>query len=327
MQEQVGQQRAHDAALRRPFRPLQGAIRTLGGSTKPPPNVQSDPGKVRVMCHGPLDQIMRNGIKEGFDIQIDDPVGAPASLPRHAHRVERRPAGSIAVRIRVEMRFHLWFQNHLHDRLRHAIGNRRNAEWARAATVLRYLDEPHGRREVRARRHPIPDLVEVALQILLERRQGLAIHARSTSVRLHPLVGFPNELLRNVVRLCLRHRLLPLLVDQRPRLESRVPLLRPHYQASSLLRARPSLRLASVLGSSWVHHLEVSLGIEAQVPTFRTRACAGLTPSSCRSPLGQSAGILRASSQANNRSLVSMTSLRFRHVINGSLAFVFPAHT
>src|SRR6476620_7184436 len=64
-----------------------------------------------------------------------------------------------------------------------------------------------------------------------------------------------------------------------------------------------------------------------QVPTFHTRACPGLTPSSCRSPLGPSAGTVRASSQAKRWSLVSVTSIRFRHVINGSLAFVFPGHT
>src|SRR4030095_6817852 len=64
-----------------------------------------------------------------------------------------------------------------------------------------------------------------------------------------------------------------------------------------------------------------------QVPTFRTRACPGLTPSSCRSPLGPSAGTVRALSQAKRWSLVSVTSIRFRHVIDGSLAFVFPAHT
>ena len=215
------------------------------------------------MSHGALDQVMIGMIKEGFDVQIDHPVEAPASLPRHPHRIERRLAGSIAVGVRVEHGLHQRLQDHLHDRLRHAIGDRRNAERARAAVVLRDLDEPHGRWKVRARRHPIPDLVEIALQVLLERRQRLAIHARSTAVRLHPLVRFPDELLRNVVRLCLRHRLLPLLVGQRPRLESRAPSLHPHYQASSLLRARPSLRLASVLGSSWVCHLEVSLRIEA----------------------------------------------------------------
>jgi len=40
-------------------------------------------------------------------------------------------------------------------------------------------------------------------------------------------------------------------------------LLHLHYQASSLLQTRPPLRLASVLGSSWVSHLEFSLRIEA----------------------------------------------------------------
>ena len=86
---------------------------------------------------------------------------------------------------------------------------------------------------------------------------------RCPTVRLHPLVRLPHELLRNLVRLCLRHRLLPSLVDRCLRPDRRAPSLHPHYQASSLLRARPPLRLASVLGSSWVHHLEVSLRIEA----------------------------------------------------------------
>jgi hypothetical protein len=86
-------------------------------------------------------------------------------------------------------------------------------------------------------------------------------------------------LLRNVVRLCLRHRLLPSLVGQSPWLDRRAPSLCPHYQASSLLRARPPLHLASVLGSLWVFHLECSLRIEvpgSHVPHSR------LLPSSRR---------------------------------------------
>ena len=98
VQEQIGQQRTDDTPLRGALRPLhQSAIRTFDGGTKPPPNVQTDPGKIRVVGHGTFDKIMRNGIKEGSDIQIDDPVGVPAALPCHAHRVERRTAGSIAV--------------------------------------------------------------------------------------------------------------------------------------------------------------------------------------------------------------------------------------
>src|SRR4051794_34707310 len=57
-------------------------------------------------------------------------------------------------------------------------------------------------------------------------------------------------------------------------------------------------------------------------PRSAQEPLAGLTPSSCRSPLGQSAGFRRALSQANNGSLVLATSLRFRHVSNGSLTFV-----
>src|SRR6185436_2670374 len=120
------------------------------------------------------------------------------------------------------------------------------------------------RGEVRPRRHPVPDLVKVTLQILLKCRQRLPIHTRCPTVRLHPLVRFPDELLRNVVRLCLRHRLLPSLVDLYPWPVRWAPSLHPHYQASSLRRAHPSLRPASVLGSSWGNHLEVSLGIEAR---------------------------------------------------------------
>src|SRR6185295_8020472 len=64
-------------------------------------------------------------------------------------------------------------------------------------------------------------------------------------------------------RFCLRHRLLPSLVGRPPRPECRVPSLRRRYPASTVLRTRPSLRLALVLGSSGVCPLEVSLRIEA----------------------------------------------------------------
>src|SRR3954464_14271117 len=78
-------------------------------------------------------------------------------------------------------------------------------------------------------------------------------------------VPYPGRLskVRNQERLCLRHRLLPSLVGRPPRPECRVPSLRRRYPASTVLRTRPPLCLASVLGSSGVCPLEVSLGIEA----------------------------------------------------------------
>src|ERR1700722_16397261 len=121
---------------------------------------------------------------------------------------------------------------------------------------------------IRTRRHPVPDLIQVALQVLFKCRQGHPIHARSTAVRLHPLVGFPNESLRYVIRLRLRHRLLPSRVGRSLRLVCRVPSLHLRYQASSLLRTRPPLRLALVLGSLRFCRLEVSLGSEATGSTL-----------------------------------------------------------
>ena len=50
---------------------------------------------------------------------------------------------------------------------------------------------------------------------------------------------------RNRLRLCLRHRLLPLLVGQSLRLVHRAASLHPDYQAASLLPARPLLRPAT----------------------------------------------------------------------------------
>ncbi len=165
------------------------------------------------------------------------------------------------------------------------------------------------------------------LQVLLEHRQGHAVHARSTAVRLHPLVSIPDELLGNVVRLCLRHRLLPSRVGRSLRQECRVPSLRSHYQASSLLRTRPSLRSVSVLGSSRFRRLEVSLGIGAtgsHVPHKSLSRVSRRLHAGRRSASRQASSELRPTTYW---SLVSATFQRFRHVLNGSLAFVLPAHT
>ena len=329
MQEQIGEQWTNDTALRGSLRPLhERSIRTFDRGAQPPSNVETNPSQIRVVGHGALDEVVRNGIKERFDVQIYDPVDLPAAFPRHPDRVERRTAGSIAVGVRMELRLHQGLQDHLDDRLRHAVGNGRNAERARAAVVLRYLDEPHRRRMIRARRHPIPDLVQVALQVLLERRQGYAVHARSTAVRLHPLVSFPDELLGNVVRLCLRHRLLPSRVGRSLRQECRVPSLRPHCRASSLLQTRPSLRPASVLGSSRFRRLEVSLGIGAtgsHVPHKSLSLVSRRLHAGRRSASRQAPSELRP--RPTTGVLVLATFQRFRHVLNGSLAFVLPAHT
>src|SRR3954466_10828931 len=69
----------------------------LDGGSQPPLNLQLHPGEVRVVGHGPLDQVTRHGIKEGFDVQIDDPIGPPAALPCRPDRIQRGSAGVLAI--------------------------------------------------------------------------------------------------------------------------------------------------------------------------------------------------------------------------------------
>jgi len=149
MQKEIRQERACNTTLRGAFRPLkEGTIRTFDRGTQPPANIQTDPGKISVVRNSLFDQVMRDGIKKGFDVQIYNPVECPAPFPRHTNRIQRRSAGTVAIRVGVEDWFHLRLQHHLCDCLRHAIGDRRNAERPCAASVLLYLDKPHRRRKV-----------------------------------------------------------------------------------------------------------------------------------------------------------------------------------
>src|ERR1700694_3975946 len=70
------------------------------------------------------------------------------------------------------------------------------------AVPLRYVYPSHRRRMIAARRHSVPELVEVVRKISLEVCNRLPINASRTLVGSNPLVGFPYFPLRNVIRLC-----------------------------------------------------------------------------------------------------------------------------
>ena len=114
--------------MRGPFRPfLPCAIRPLHRRAKPPGDVEPDPRNVGVVRDRSFDEVMRNGVKETFDVHIDDPVGGPASLPGRSHCIERGFAGTVAIRVGMEMRLHQRLEDHLRHGLGHAIGYSRNA--------------------------------------------------------------------------------------------------------------------------------------------------------------------------------------------------------
>jgi len=65
-------------------------------------------------------------IQKALDIQIKNPRVTPATLPRHPNCFERRLAGSVSIRVAVELRFHQRLQEPLDHHLSNAVGNSRD---------------------------------------------------------------------------------------------------------------------------------------------------------------------------------------------------------
>jgi hypothetical protein len=102
----------------------------------------------------------------------------------------------------MEDRFDLGLQPVGHHRLRDSVRDGRDAEHPGSLSVrFRYRHRGHRGWEVAARGHPVPDLVQVAPQILLELPQRHPVHSRRTVVRLDLLVCLPDLPLGNLERL------------------------------------------------------------------------------------------------------------------------------
>src|SRR5215472_3183435 len=110
--------------------------------------------------------------------------------------------------------------------LRNPIRHSRDAQFSRASLCLRNLDLLHRRREIRTRRHPVPQLVEILRQVLLEHRDCFVVDAGSTAVGLYLLICLPHCAFRNYIRF------------------RRSPIAHPRLRVGNLVRpdnAAPSL--------------------------------------------------------------------------------------
>jgi hypothetical protein len=87
-------------------------------------------------------------VKKAFDVEIEHPVIAPASLARLTDCIEGRLPRSVPVRIGVKMLLHLRFEIPLHHHLGYPVCHRRNPERPCPAIALWYVDPSHRRREV-----------------------------------------------------------------------------------------------------------------------------------------------------------------------------------
>src|SRR5215471_10262625 len=291
MQKDIGQQRTDHSALRGPLRPPhQRSILQSGGSFEPPLEVEENPLALRVLSNRPKHQLVVEIIEEAADVEVNDPGIPPASLPRTGDSIERRLLRPIAIGVWMEGRFHPWLQVDFDHRLSNPVGYRGNAQSPLASVFLRYPDRANWRRKVRTRRHAIPNLIEIVLQVFLEHLNRFSINSSRSLIRFDPLIRLPHDPLGNTERLGLTHRFLPLarLTGASNRMTRSLRSL-GLFPSSSLLRIAPSLCLASIRWSSGVLPWASLFTSRRQVPTFRTKAWIRVTPPLCRMPSRQAA--------------------------------------
>ena len=271
VQKQVGEARGDWAALRRAHDPWEeSSIRPLHRGLQPALHVQHDPFLVGVARDRLQHEVPWNGVKEGPDVEIDNPVLLEAPLSADRHRIHGRPPGAVAVGVLVEDRLHAGLQRHCRRRLGDPVCDVRDAEHSRPllAALLGYLHCPDRPREVRPRRHPIPQPVEVPRKVPLELLDRHAVGPGRSAILLDLLPRIPQQSLGDVVRLALqlrlRHAVHPLRLTTSPRLDDPAPWLHTRCDTRELhgyygrVRRRARRRYSAPRGFC---RLEVSLSL------------------------------------------------------------------
>ena len=139
-----------------------------------------------------------------------------------------------------------------HHRLRHPVSDGGYAQHPGSAAMrLGYLHRAHRRRKVTSRGHPIPDLVQVVVQVGLEPLDRHPVHARRTLVRLDLLPGLLDRPLRNLERLVRRLQLIHATPSEPQRVsvdrtntatDDPAPSLHPHYRSFPTTTSRSASR-------------------------------------------------------------------------------------
>ena len=179
----------------------------------------------------------------------------------------------------MENRFQLRLDDLLDHGLRNPIRHGRDAKLSRTALLLRNFHLLHRRREIRARRHPVPQLVEIPRPVLLENCDGFIVNACSTPVGLDLLVCLPNRAFRNYIRLCRVLAAPPRFrVGSFARLDNAVPSLPARYERFIATMNSSAPRSGVGILPHGASHLSFPLSSEARF----SRSAPKPVPGSCR---------------------------------------------
>src|SRR6266516_7447829 len=173
------------------------------------------------------------------------PVLLPAPAAAYGQGIMGAAPRTITIAVAMEDRLQFLFQQHCRRSLRHPVHRVGHPEQAHTfPMILRYLHAPHRPRKITPRTHPVPQLIEVIPQLLLEQRDADRVHARRTLIGPDLLPRPVNEALIDLKRLHLRPGpgpgLLPWRVGPGLTLVCTAPSLQPHYRAFLTTTSRPA---------------------------------------------------------------------------------------
>src|ERR1700719_4533690 len=136
---------SENPALRRSCCPRHDtAVLHLHRSLQPALDVEQHPPTVRMMPDRLKQPLPIDAVEIGLYVDIEHPVIPPAALTSLAHGIDRRSTGPVAVCVGVKHSFQIRLQVPTGDLLSDAIGDRRNAQRARATVCLRNIDPRTG---------------------------------------------------------------------------------------------------------------------------------------------------------------------------------------
>src|SRR5215469_7763095 len=252
---------------------------------------------------------MRNGVEKGADIKVQHPVLRPAPAAAHGQRVMGAAPRTVPVAVAVEDRLQFLLQQHRCRGLRHPVARIGHTEQTHAfPMIFRYLHAPHRPGKVTPRAHPVPQLVQIVPQLLLEHADADRVHARRAIIGPDLLPRPHDDALTDLKRLHLGPGSLPGLLPWRVgpgmTLVCTAPSLQPHYRTFTATTSRPApvprlgtlpLAVSAACGPPSRGQGRVTPVTWPSLPgrqvlLFHASACDELTPPLHRAPPGQHAG-------------------------------------
>src|SRR5262245_10910020 len=158
---------------------------------------------VRTLTFCSAVQRLRRSTREMISPTLSIGVLTHVFKDANAHDLRQHNKGSSGLTLTIQIRLDELLHNHLSD----AIGYSGHTQNPFTSRLLGYGDGTHRRRKVASRAHPIPELVEIALQVGFELLNGHLIHTGRTLIGFDRFVSLVHLLLGDIERLvCRTHR-------------------------------------------------------------------------------------------------------------------------